>query len=84
MPNFIPLTPIQMEELSRRRQNPAIMRPYKEFLSDFNEDEVGEILLVEGEQKRTEKRRMSIAATSLGKELTWIRPLGSRILFKVS
>lgn len=81
MPKFIALSPEEMAEITRRRA--ANIDVQKEFIRNAQAGEIYEIELAAGDNKRTEKRRMSIAATAVGRRLTWIRPHMQRILFKV-
>lgn len=82
MPKFIVLSPEEMAEMSRRRLA-ANINAQKEFLLGATAGEIYEIELQPGDNKRTEKRRMSVAASAVGRRLTWFRPQGQRILFKV-
>lgn len=81
MPKFVSLSPEEMAEISRRR--PANIDTQKEFLMSAVAGDIYEIELQPGDNKRTEKRRMSVAAGAVGRRLTWIRPNSQRILFKV-
>ena len=82
MPKFITLTSEEMAEISRRRIA-ANIDAQKEFLHSLEVGDISEIVLSPEDNKRTEKRRMSVAATAIGRRLTWFRPQGQRILFKV-
>lgn len=81
MPKFVALSPEEMAQMTRRRA--TNIDEQKEFLQIAVAGDIYEIELQPGDNKRTEKRRMSIAATAVGRRLTWIRPQGQRILFKV-
>lgn len=81
MPKFVVLSPEEMAQIQRRRA--VNIDTQKEFLMSAQAGEIYEIELAEGDSKRTEKRRMSVAATAVGRRLTWIRPQSQRILFKV-
>lgn len=80
MPKFITLTTEDVIQMRKERRMTDLSQQHN-FLKNFSPGEVGELILNPDESKRTEKRRLAIAATSMGLNLHWIRLNSGKNLF---
>lgn len=80
MPNFRKLTPSDIQELTRRRNNSEDLAEYLSYLQTLKPGDWGSIELSGDDSQRTVKRRTSIAATAQGKKLKWRRATPSNSL----
>lgn len=84
MPDFMPVIP--PEELAKRRSVRATrvdLAPYLDYLRNIQIGFAGELQLEPGESKPTIKRRVTMAATRLGKHIRYLRSGEDRLVFEV-
>jgi hypothetical protein len=84
MPKFLPALP--PEELAKRRAvktSRVDLAPYLHYIQGIQPRHAGEVELQPGESKPTIKRRVTMAATRLGKEIRYLRSPENRLLFEV-
>lgn len=85
MPTFQKLTEEEVKARSARGSNEEALRPYVDALRGFAKGEWIVVKLGADEVQRTEKRRLSIAASSLGMKLKWKRTKGEgEIVFEIT
>lgn len=85
MPDFRKLSAEEVSSLTRRRTNIADLREYLDYLKSLKDGDWGSIELGPDEVQRTVKRRMSTAASSVGKKIRWRTGRADRgaIIFQV-
>ncbi|HEX5416546.1 MAG TPA: hypothetical protein VFZ25_12825 [Chloroflexota bacterium] len=84
MPDFMPV--LSPEEITRRRSARGTrvdLAPYLDYLRKIKPSYAGEVQLLPGESKPTIKRRITMAATRLGKSVKYLRSSDDRLVFEV-
>jgi hypothetical protein len=85
MPEFMPV--LSPEELARRRATKTTrvdLTPYLDYLRTIRPGYAGEVELTQNESKPTIKRRITMAANRLGKNIKYLRSGESQLVFEVS
>lgn len=85
MPHFLPA--VSPDELAKRRSvksSRVDLGPYLHYLQDVKVGYAGEVELLSGESKPTIKRRVTMAANRLGKQIKYLRSPENRLTFEVS
>lgn len=80
MPQFKQLTADEVAKVTARHNNLDELGPYIDFLKTLDPGAWFLVELTEGDHKRTVKRRVSIAGTSLGQRVKWRRPTDGGLL----
>lgn len=70
------LSEAEIKQAKAKGTDPALIAPYVPTLQEAAVGAWLSVKLDEGEEARTVKRRMSLAATSVGKTITWKRDRG--------
>jgi hypothetical protein len=73
VPSFKKLTSNEVKDLSRRQTNLAELTEYLDFLRPLRKGDYGKVELEKEDSQRTIKRRTTIAASQLGKNIKWRR-----------
>ena len=84
MPNF--LSVIAPDELAKRRATKTTrvdLTPYIEYLRPIQAGYAGDIQLLPSENKPTIKRRVTMAATRIGKSVKYLRSNENQLVFEV-
>ncbi len=84
MPEF--RTPLTAEELARRRSVKTTrvdLEPYVNYLQTIPEGGAGDVKLTDGEHKPTIKRRVTLAASRVGKTVKYLRSSEQELVFQV-
>jgi len=77
---------LSREEVAARQPRPKgslDLTTYLEFVRELNPGEGGELILQEGESPRTIKRRLSMAATRLKRNIRWRHSQDGVLRFEV-
>ena len=84
MPTFRKLSSEELMALQRRGPRPPIdLTEYVDFLQELSPGEGGSLELEDGESQRTVKRRISMAATRLKKDIRWRKSQNGVLRFEV-
>lgn len=84
MPQFLPV--LSPDDVLKRRSvkvSRVDLTPYLQYLHDIRPGYAGEIELQSGENKPTIKRRVTMAASRLGKQVKYLRSGENRLLFEI-
>lgn len=84
MPKYLPL--LSPDDLAKRRAiktSRVDLEPYLHYLRSIETGYAGEVELISGESKPTIKRRITMAASRLGKHLKYLRSGEARLIFEV-
>ena len=84
MPDFMPV--LSPEEIAKRRSARGTrvdLAPYMDYLRKIRPGFAGEVQLRAEESKPTIKRRITMAATRLGKNVKYLRSGDDRLIFEV-
>ena len=84
MPDFMPV--LSPEEITKRRSARGTrvdLAPYMDYLRKIRPGFAGEVQLRTDESKPTIKRRITMAATRLGKNVKYLRSSDDRLIFEV-
>lgn len=84
MPDFMPiLTPEDVVKRRSARGTRVDLAPYVDYLRKIKPGFAGEVQLRPEENKPTIKRRITMAATRLGKQVKYLRSGDDRLVFEV-
>lgn len=84
MPNFMPV--IAPDELAKRRATKTTrvdLTPYVDYLRTIQPGFAGDLQLLPSENKPTIKRRVTMAATRIGKSVKYLRSTENQLVFEV-
>jgi len=84
MPNFLPVIP--PDELAKRRSTKTTrvdLTPYVEYIRSIQAGFAGDLQLLPPENKPTIKRRVTMAATRIGKSVKYLRSNENQLVFEV-
>jgi|GEM_PF-6498118 len=84
MPDFMPI--LSPEEIAKRRSARGTrvdLAPYTDYIRRIQPGFAGEVQLKPDESKPTIKRRITMAATRLGKNVKYLRSGDDRLIFEV-
>ena len=84
MPNF--LSVIAPDDLAKRRATKTTrvdLAPYIEYLRPIQAGYAGDLQLLPSENKPTIKRRVTMAATRIGKSIKYLRSNENQLVFEV-
>jgi len=84
MPNF--LSVIAPDDLAKRRATKTTrvdLTPYIEYLRPIQPGYAGDLQLLPSENKPTIKRRVTMAATRIGKSVKYLRSNENQLVFEV-
>jgi hypothetical protein len=84
MPTFRRLSDDEVAELGRRRRNTSDLTEYVEFIRSLDVGEGGEVSLTGNEQKRTVKRRLSMAARQMSADVSYHRSNRNVVRFQLN
>jgi hypothetical protein len=83
VPTFRKLSLEELEKTRARRRNSVDLTEYTAFIAGLSAGEGGEVTLNGNEQKRTVKRRLTVAGRRLGKSVVYRRSAGGTIRFEI-